>query len=258
MIKQRITYGAAAAKIRGMHGKRLTAAQWDRLVTAASLRAVWDVLRECPAWQAVGEIPQPAVTGERLRQALMEQLRRDCHGLRLFLPQKDHEQLAFFLRHAEHGMSLEEYQRWWASLSKSNAALRRLAGAEADALNLVYILRLRRFPASVEQAGLALIPVRDKLKPELVESLLRAKTDEDAIALLAPTPWGKSFGSMAPGALEREYEAYMRSFCVHIMASADPGMGPVLAFLTLKEEELGKLQRLIGAVEQGVDPRAVL
>lgn len=258
MIGQGKSYVAVATKVRAMRGKMLTDEQWRQLMDAASLRAVWQILQGCAGWKAAADVHQGQVSLFALSDALTRQMHLDLRSLGHFLPREDRQDLERFMRCLERGMAPEEFQQWWSGIHKGDIVLRHMAGAEADVLNLVYILRLRRFPASVDKAGALLIPIREKLKPSLVKSLLHARTDEEAIALLEHTPWAKLFTSTAPGDLEKQYRAYMHAFCAHLMVSAHPGMGTVLAFVALKYEERDKLRRLMGAVEQGIDPRLVL
>lgn len=258
MIKKLMTYGAVVTKCRAMYGKRLTDDQWERLMEASSLRTVWDILSRSPAWTAVAEQPQGAVDGMVLVQSLMEQLRRDCHNLSLYLPKRDRTFIDFFMSHQERGMSPEEYQAWWSGIPKKDAALRRLVGAEADGLNLVYVLRLRRFPASIGRVKELLIPVREHLRPEFIDRLLHAPNDEAALEILASSPWKDDFKSLAPGVLESQYEAYMRAFSRRILASANPGPEEIQAFLTMKDMDRKKLANIVAAVEQGIDPHRVV
>ena len=258
MIRAQMTYGAAAVKARAMWAKCLTDSQWEQLASPSGLWAVREILLGSPGWQTVESVQQGEMTAQRLTQALEAQLERDLHALCHFLPKADRAEVERFYRALDRGMEPEEFQRWWASLGKGNAALRRLAGAEADGLNLVYILRLRRFPVSLQKAEEHLIPVRAKLRKDTVAALLRARSDNDALAVLAGTSWGKTFTSLAPVDLEKQYRAYMRSFCGHLLASGQPGLGAVLAVLVMKHDQLLKLRQVIGAVEQGIDPRLVL
>ena len=193
---------------------------------------------------------------ETMTAALSRQLQEDVRRLCLYLDKKDAETLRFYLRRPGH-MSPEEARRWWHDGGVQSAGLRRIAGAEADALNLVYILRLRTFPASVDRAEELLIPVRDKLTPDLVQRILRADSDKRVLELLRGTPWSSSFQSLAPGDLEKQYSAYMAAFCQRVLNGARPGLVAGQAFLTLKEMDRQRLTRLVSAVSKGIDPNLV-
>ena len=256
MINDLIKYSSATVKARAMYGKRLTEDDWSQLMAVSSLRAAWDILRHSGAWSAVGEDPRCAEELETMTAALSRQLQEDVRRLCLYLDKKDAETLRFYLRRPGH-MSPEEARRWWHDGGVQSAGLRRIAGAEADALNLVYILRLRTFPASVDRAEELLIPVRDKLTPDLVQRILRADSDKRVLELLRGTPWSSSFQSLAPGDLEKQYSAYMAAFCQRVLNGARPGLVAGQAFLTLKEMDRQRLTRLVSAVSKGIDPNLV-
>ena len=257
MIKDLMKYSAVTAKVRAMYGKLLTDAQWESLQGAESLRGVWDILRRCPGWSFTGDVPPEA---DAMTDALSRQLSDDCHRLGLFLGDKDREVFRLFCRHqlAETPMTPEEYQRWWSSVIRKNESLRRIVGAEVDAMNLVYILRLRRFPKSARRAKEYLIPIRHELREGIVDRLLQVSDDRTVLEILAPTRWGGVFRSLAPGDLEKQYQHYMELFCRRMLTSSTAGFAVVQAFLPLKDMERRKLMRLIGAVDHGVPPHIVV
>ncbi len=258
MIRDLTTYSAATAKCRAMYGKRLTDQDWERLTSAKDLRAVWDVLSRSPAWTAVAERPQGAEELDPLLEGINEQLHQDCHNLGRFLPKEDRAIIEMFQSHLTSPMDAGQYQLWWSSAGRRSRELRRLVGAEADALNLVYVLRLRRFPASIGRAPELLIPIHDELKPEFIQRLLHASTDAVVLELLAHSPWKHEFKSLAPGVLEKQYETYMRAFCRRMLASANPGPQEVQAFLTLKDMDRKRLADIVAAVYNGIDPHRVV
>jgi vacuolar-type H+-ATPase subunit C/Vma6 len=255
-----IKYSGVTAKVRAMEGKRLTQAQWQKLANARTLRSLWESLGGCEGWRAVGENPACARDEEAFTKALWAQLERDYKNLSHYLDRADSHRVALFLRQREgdETLSPEEYQKLWSQSGKALAGSKAVAGAEADAMNLVYILRLRQFPASVGKAKEMLVPLRKNLTPGLVDKLLAARDDEAVLTILKDTRWGGTFTSLAPGDLERSYRAYMEGFCRHIIAEASPGLAQVQAFLTLKDLERQRLARLCAAVQRGVDPLLVL
>lgn len=257
MINNLIKYSAVSTKARAMYGKLLTPAQWESLAAAEDLTALRELLKKSPAWDSVGDVPAEA--GAMCR-ALTERLEDDCKRLGYFLSAEDKELFDIFLRYQEQTkpMTPEEYQRWWASAGKRSESLRRIVGAEADALNLVYILRLRRFPKSLRRAKEYLIPIHKDLNTALIDRLLKAQDDGAVLAILEGTRWGESFQSLAPGDLEKQYQRYMADFCRHILNAADASFAVVQAFLPLKDMERRRLMSLVGAVARGADPHTVI
>lgn len=256
MIKEYIRYGSVTTKARAMFSRMLTESDWDALKSAENLRQVWELLKASGAWRQAEDI-RCAEDGGTLKNALRGQLELDVKHLCLYLKAADQETLRFYLRRPE-GLTPEEAKRWWSDGRAGKAGLRRIAGAEADALNIVYILRLRAFPASAAGADELLLDVRDKLTPELTRKLLRAPDDRTALQILEKTPWGSVFTSLAPGELEKQYVVYMEAFCRRVLAGGRPGLTAVQAFVTLKDLERQRLNRLIAAVEQGIDPALVV
>lgn len=258
MINEYIKYSSVTTKARAMYGKMLTEADWEALKSAGDLHAVWETLSASGAWPAVKEDPRCAEDAGAMENALLRQVERDTKNLCLYLKSADQETLRFYLRRPDGSMTREEEKRWWSDGGAKKAGLRRIAGAEADALNIVYILRLRGFPASAAKADELLIDVRDKLTPELSRRLLRARDDKAVLDILAKTPWKGTFTSLAPGELEKQYSAYMAAFCRRILSAARPGLTVVQAFITLKDMERQRLTRLVSAAARGIDPELVI
>lgn len=257
MISELIRYSAVSAKTRAMYGKLLTPAQWESLLAAENLEELRERLKRSPAWDSVGDVPAESAA---MCRALTLRLESDCHRLGCFLPSEDKALFETFLRYQKQAepMTPEEYQRWWSSAGKRSESLCRIAGAEADALNLVYLLRLRQFPKSLPAAKKYLIPIHRDLKPALIDRLLKAPDDRAVLAILEETRWGATFRSLAPGELENQYQQYMTDFCRHILRSANASFAVVQAFLPLKDMERRRLMSLVGAVARGKDPRAVI
>jgi len=132
-------------------------------------------------------------------------------------------------------------------------------GLEADLLNIVSIVRLlKSFPSSLERADELLIPISARLKPELLSALKTAKGENEAFELLRRSHFGKYLEGIAPSNIENFYYNSMEKFCSKLVKAAEPDIGVPLAYLTLKELECRKLNRVIEAVSLGVDPKSVI
>ncbi|MEG1490758.1 MAG: V-type ATPase subunit [Oscillospiraceae bacterium] len=132
-------------------------------------------------------------------------------------------------------------------------------GAEADLLNIVSILRLQHyFPGSLVKADELLIPISDRLKPELQKQLQHASSEAEALELLRKSPCGKYFTENNPLNLESLYNGAMEAFCRKLMKTPEPSLCIPQAYLTLKELECKKLIRIIEAVNYGLDPKTAL
>lgn len=137
--------------------------------------------------------------------------------------------------------------------------LLRLAGLEADLLNITHLLRiLRYFPRSLKGADALLIPVSHRLKRELVHDIIAAGTYDKALDVLRGSMWKDLAAAIDVSGPEREYERRLGGFCVRLMRSGEPSVCPAVAFLTLKELERKKLTRVIEAVRFGVPASDVI
>ncbi len=166
----------------------------------------------------------------------------------------------------EVGVALENayYREMFSYISHKYKGLGRKkleesVGLEADLLNIVSVIRLlKSFPSSLERADELLIPITARLKPELLSALKSAKGENEAFELLRRSPFGKYFEGIAPSNIESFYYTSMEKFCRKLVKAAEPDIGVPLAYLTLKELECRKLNRVIEAVSLGVDPKSVI
>jgi V/A-type H+-transporting ATPase subunit C len=153
------------------------------------------------------------------------------------------------------------YKAVFSHIAKNYRGLRKkrlekALGYEADYLNIVSILRLRRsFPASLEEADGILIPVSFRLKPALLRSLKSADSEYKALEILRASSFGKQFEGIDAANMENLYIKAMEALCVGMLKSPDPDIAVPQAYLILKEFECGRLIRLIEAVACGLDPR---
>ena len=259
MIDSVIRYSAVTAKARAMYAKCFRDEDWAQLQDFSSLREMWEFLAASGAWPDAAQIPAAAQDPQKLTEALSDQLKTDCDKLCLYLNKKDAATLRFFLRDPSDGtMTPEEQSAWWHEGGARNAGLRRIAGAEADALNIMYILRLRRFPRSRERAKELLIPIRYKLDPAFAQRLLYAEDDATVRKMLEGSIWRDVFRSFEPGDLEKQHDAYMMAFCRRVLASARPGLVTAQAYMMLKNMERIRLVRAVGAIARGLSPARVV
>ena len=134
--------------------------------------------------------------------------------------------------------------------------LREMIGTEADLLNIISIIRLQRsFPASLERADDLLIPVYNRLKPDLCHALEAARSESEAFEILKRSPFSSSFENADPQNLESLYYATMEKLCRKLVKAAEPDIGVPQAYLILKELECKKLMRVVETVGFGLDPK---
>ena len=132
-------------------------------------------------------------------------------------------------------------------------------GTEADILNAIHILRIRRyFPASIPAVNELIIPVSRHLSKKTIAEIVNASSEEAAIAIIKETPIGKYFSAFDNADLEKRYEAAMTTFCRKLIGTGQPTICVVQAYLTLKRIESERLIRVIEAIHYDVNPAIVL
>ena len=159
---------------------------------------------------------------------------------------------------ADIAMQNHLYTQTWALLSKGQSTagikkMKELLGHEADLLNIVHAMRLRRFSKNVN----GLIPISHRLKPEITAAIAAAANEDEVESILTASGWIKHFsdGVKAP---EKQYRRQMEAFCRRLLKSAEPNFCFVQAYLTLKELERDKLISIVQAIDYGIDPTTVL
>lgn len=126
-------------------------------------------------------------------------------------------------------------------------------GLRADMLNISYILRLRRFNTSVDEAMRQMLPLHGTIGPEAQRRILKAKSDDEAIAAIRHTRGGKwihNAANMPPEELVREAK---RSYYREVMHGT-PNLAVVDAFLRLKEDEADTLKRVFVSLKYSIRP----
>lgn len=156
------------------------------------------------------------------------------------------------------------YQRFFSYMdkgprSRGRILLTELIGSEADWLNLVNILRIiKYFPDSASEGTALLIPVYNRLKPQLAEKLMTAKSWEQALSMLSGTSMGKMAAGLDFSKPERAYAGALEALCRKLIRLPEPSVCTAQAYLTLKELECNKIIRIIEAIDCGADPRSAL
>ena len=137
--------------------------------------------------------------------------------------------------------------------------LANVMGTEADLLNIVSLLRLQRyFPGSLDKAHELIIPVYSRLDPRLMKNLLAAKSEGETLDILSKSSCRKYIEDKDLQKLESLYYEAMEAFCRQIIKAPEPSICVPVAYLTLREFECKKLNRLIQAVNYGLEPEKVL
>lgn len=244
-ILRRLEMNAILLKLRGFHGsvKPMNPDMENLLRRKGELNM--DALEQCVNYP---ELIYAA--GKTVYATSLESLR----------PQKGTELPDY--RRASMLLESEYFRHLFSYVGKNTSGRNRillteLIGAEADLMNLVNILRIIKFfPAA--RSGEFLIPVHSRLKPQLAERLMVAKSCEDAISMLSGTSLGRMSSGLDLSKPERLYSECLAALCRRLLMLPEPSVCTAQAYLTLKELECGKLIRIIEAVDCGADPKSAI
>lgn len=133
------------------------------------------------------------------------------------------------------------------------ALLQRSVGTQVDLLNLMHILRLKRyFPDCGEYAAI-LLPFYYKLKPAQVAELCQARDVDAALELIARTPYARIFQNTPVEEVERLYSETLFRLSRRQLMMGRPSVYSAVAFLNLRELELKALIRVVETVKYQAD-----
>ena len=137
---------------------------------------------------------------------------------------------------------------------RTQKVLLRAIGEQIDLLNILHILRLKTyFPQTPREdyAGV-LFPFQYRLTMDFLRRLCEAPGAEGAYALLRESPYGDCFDETAVDAVEEYYQRAVFRFNKRQLSAVPPSIYTAIAYLELKELELGVLVNVIESVKYGV------
>ena len=137
---------------------------------------------------------------------------------------------------------------------ETKSLLLRGMGERVDLLNIIHILRLKTyFPQTPREdyAGV-LFPFQYRLTMDFLRRLCEAPGAEGAYELLRESPYGDCFDETAVDAVEEYYQRAVFRFNKRQLSAVPPSIYTAIAYLELKELELGVLVNVIESVKYGV------
>lgn len=133
--------------------------------------------------------------------------------------------------------------------------LKRSIGMQIDLLNIVRVIRLRKFYKSPgADIKKYLIPVYSGIKPEFLNRLFAAESDEQQRSLLLSSPYKRVFSENDFPHVEDYYYRQLYDFNRHHISSGSPSVYTPIAYLTLKEIEIKDLINIIELVRYDTTP----
>ncbi|MCC8121971.1 MAG: V-type ATPase subunit [Oscillospiraceae bacterium] len=154
-------------------------------------------------------------------------------------------------------ITLESYQQRLIDAygkKKTKALLRKSHGMQIDFLNIIHILRLKRYypHAPNELYMMALIPSSGPLRGEQLRQMVTAPDLESTLALLQDSPYRKYFAQTDVGELEEEVRRMLYLLFRRHLVSDEPSVHTLLVYFQEKEFELQTLINVIESVKYGV------
>ncbi|MDR1157128.1 MAG: V-type ATPase subunit [Oscillospiraceae bacterium] len=136
---------------------------------------------------------------------------------------------------------------------KTLAVLNESVGVEVDMINIMTLMRVRRyFSHQLGDVLSMLIPAHYKLTPAFIREMYTAATEEDAWGLLCASPYGKFFSSHVYTHIEEYYYQFLYEFNRRALSGASPSVYTPLAYLSLRQVELKNLINVIECVRYGL------
>ena len=128
-------------------------------------------------------------------------------------------------------------------------------GAEIDALNLMWIYRLKQYFHTDKDLTYAyLIPNQYKLKKEEVIALVQAETVPDFLALVARTPYKALFHSSEDIFLEHRYKNYVYRLHKKLQMENPFTLTTEVSYLHFKEQEIKNITSIAEGIRYGISP----
>ncbi len=126
-------------------------------------------------------------------------------------------------------------------------------GTQVDLLNIMHILRMKRFFPDEDNFLTILYPFNYKLKPEQVRAMCAAEGVDGVMAVLAETPYAKTFRNVGVDELGHIYNELLFRLSRRQLMMGQPSIYSAVAFLNLRELELKELVTVIETVKYQAD-----
>lgn len=136
--------------------------------------------------------------------------------------------------------------------SASREALLRMLGFQTDMLNLICLLRLKRFFPEVRDPQSYLLPFHGRLRPAELGRIAAAPTAEAALAAIRETSCAPAFRGAELSELEDHCREAMFRMDRRQFLAGPPGVCSAISYLHLKEAETGCLVNVIESVSYNV------
>lgn len=137
--------------------------------------------------------------------------------------------------------------------------LTRTFGSRIDLLNLTWICRAKKYyQLPVTSIYSLVIPVMYRLHDEEIRAMAMAADEKELEEILAHTYYGRHFGELTGGELEKLYREFMNRIYGEERRKNPYSLAVVTAYLHDKEEEIDKLTTVLEGVRYGLEFQEIL
>lgn len=131
--------------------------------------------------------------------------------------------------------------------------VQRTLGTQVDLMNIMHILRLKRFFPDTDDFVTVLFPFYYKLKPEQVRAMCAAEDVQGVLSIAAGTPYGAALRNTDVAGLDRIYDETLFRLSRRQLMMGKASIYSAVAFLNLRELEMKELVTVIETVKYQAD-----
>ena len=124
--------------------------------------------------------------------------------------------------------------------------LEKSVGSQVDMLNLMHILRMKRYFPQEDNYLPVLLPYHYKIKPQMIHAMCAAPSAEAVLELAQQTPYGRIFDQHSGEDLNYLYTATIYRTSRRQLMMGKPSIYSAVALMNLREIEL---KAVVSAVE---------
>lgn len=127
--------------------------------------------------------------------------------------------------------------------------LQKSFGTQVDMINIMHILRMKRFFPESGDILSVLFPLRYKLRPEQIQAMCAAEGADGVLEVVAGTPYAKVFRDVSMADLQRIYDETLFRLCRRQLMMGKSSIYSTVAFLNLRMLEMKELITVIETVK---------
>lgn len=192
-----------------------------------------EALRLCTDFAGLTEAAKDSIYGPALRRLLTEE------GT---LPDYGSTEALLWSVYFRHLMDLAS-KRYKGDVRRM---MESSVGEQADMMNILHVLRLKRFFPDTDNFLPVLVPYHYRVKPEQIHAMCTAPSLEAAMELIEATPYAATFRGARMEDLQHLYHASLYRTSRRQLVMGKPSVYSAVAYLNLRELEL---QAVVTAVE---------